>query len=140
MMKLKLTRVSIFFAILVVSITGCSYEDIPAGSIKPGVYKGSYARTSIYGRYVSSSVTLTITGNQFRGESSVEKYPAICNGTYSVSNSGSEVSFRNACFFTAEFDWSLILNGTFKLKVDSRDLEISRTSGITTDIYRLTLQ
>jgi hypothetical protein len=107
-------------------------------AIVPGIYKGQFIRTSPYAKYAPSDVTLEFTSNRFSGQSEVTNFPAICSGTFSVE--GTEISFENECFFTADFDWTLILNGTYQLKVTGSKLEMTRVQNEITDKYIPTLQ
>jgi hypothetical protein len=51
------------------------------------------------------------------------------------------VTFENACLWTAEFDWTLILSQDYKIKVVGNTVEISRDyNGGFKDIYNLTKQ
>ncbi|MEJ2004157.1 MAG: hypothetical protein P8X57_04150, partial [Cyclobacteriaceae bacterium] len=45
-------------------------------------------------------------------------YPAICNGTFERDDK--RISFENNCAFTADFDWSFILNGTYEIDLQDK--------------------
>jgi hypothetical protein len=107
-------------------------------AIVPGIYKGQFIRTSPYAKYAASNVTIEFTSNLFSGQSDMLHYPAICSGTFSVE--GTEINFENECFFTADFDWTLILKGSYQLKVTGSQLEMTRVQSEITDRYILTLQ
>jgi hypothetical protein len=107
-------------------------------AIKPGIYKGQFIRTSPYAKYTPSNVTIEFTSDQFSGQSQVTDFPAICSGTFSIE--GTEINFENECFFTADFDWTLILKGTYQFKVTGIQLEMTRVQSEITDKYILALQ
>lgn len=107
-------------------------------AVEPGVYKGQFIRTSPYAKYAPSNVTLEFTSNRFSGQSEKTNFPAICSGIYSVETT--EINFENECFFTADFDWTLILNGTYQLKLTGSQLEMTRVQNEITDKYILALQ
>jgi|JI9StandDraft_2_1071091.scaffolds.fasta_scaffold191407_2 hypothetical protein len=133
---MKRTIQLMLFALL---INSCENNDLNVKSdLTPGTYKGHFIRSSPSAKYAPSNITLTFTADSFAGESSVVKYPAICNGTYKIT--GQEIEFFNNCPWTAEFDWSLILSGKFKLNVDGGQLEMTRHSNGQTDYYKLKLQ
>jgi hypothetical protein len=120
---------------------GCQYNDLSNATIKSGAYKGTFFRASKNTdepNYEVANVTITFTTNQFSGVSDKIHYPAICNGAYKIT--GHEIDFTNACFFTADFDWSFILSGTYEIKSNGTLLQLQRTSGSDTDYYYLTLQ
>lgn len=101
-----------------------------------GTYTGEFQRIDPKADYPVSNVTLTFTNGRFEGTSSQPKYPAICKGTYSID--GDDVTFKDECYWTAEFDWTLILSGEFKVS-GTKDLLVmkgQRGDGIS-DVYRL---
>ena len=60
---------------------------------------------------VRADVTLNLNNNTFTGSSVQEKFPAICKGVYSVSETN--IYFIDECIWTADFDWTLILSGSW---------------------------
>ena len=120
-------------------LSSCENDDINEKTeLTPGTYTGHFIRSSPSAKYAPSNVTLTFTAHSFTGGSDMKKYPAICSGTYKITKQ--EIEFFNDCHWTAEFDWSLILNGKFKLNIDGRQLEMTRHSNGQTDYYNLKLQ
>ena len=108
-------------------------------SVPEGTYVGTFQRFGSSGAPISN-VTITFSGNNWTGESQIEKYPALCHGTYKTSGAD-EITFEDACFWTAEFDWTLILSQDYKLKVVGNSIEISRNyNGGYLDIYKLSKQ
>ena len=107
--------------------------------IPDGTYVGTFQRnTSIAGQI--SNVTITFSSNSWTGQSQFVKYPALCHGTYTPKGADS-ISFENACPWTAEFDWTLILSQDYKITIDGRDIEFSKDyNGAYKDIYKLTRQ
>lgn len=98
-----------------------------------GTYSGTFNRT---GFADSSKVKISLGDNQFTGQSSIAKYPAICRGSYDLSDQ--TISFVDSCAWTADFDWTLILNGTYNISfVDDNSIRIWRTNGAVTDEYLL---
>ena len=81
--------------------------------IPDGTYVGTFQRnTSTAGQI--SNVTITFSSNNWTGQSQYAKYPALCHGTYTAKGSDN-ISFENACAWTAEFDWTLILSQDYKI-------------------------
>lgn len=98
-------------------------------ALPEGMYIGTFSRTGMD----SASVSLTLSGNQFNGQSDMDKYPAICHGSYLINDQ--TISFSDSCAWTANFDWSLILNGSYSLSRNNNTLKFSRTNGNIHDEY-----
>ena len=89
--------------------------------ITNGTYKGTFER-SITNKI--SNVRLKFSSNKFEGESQYIHYPDLCHGSFSINRD--TASFENACIYTAEFDWSYILSGKFKISVSGDSLILTR--------------
>ena len=63
----------------------------------------------------TSQVSLIFQGNSFQGTSSIDQYPAICEGSFEQSKNS--ISFNPACSFTANFDWSLLLKEKYNMQI-----------------------
>jgi hypothetical protein len=129
------------FFILAITFISCEDKNVVENETIPyGTYTGKFSRSNIFGKYPQSNVVLTFSSSGFSGESDVVKYPGICNGTYTIS--GNEIDFSNGCFWTAEFDWSYILNGKFEFIVEGNQLEMVKILILNgnTDRYTLTRQ
>lgn len=115
---------------LIFVILSCNNDDeIPQTEIN-GEYVGIFERGGN-----NSNVELTFKNGNWSGESEIIKFPALCNGTY--SNSGNIITFENACPWTAEFDWTLILSGEWNYSLIGNSLTLTKTNG---DKYTLTKQ
>jgi hypothetical protein len=112
--------------VLLLACEGREEEVFINGSLS-GTYTGTFLRTSPLIRYQPSEVTITFEGNRFSGSSSIPKYPAICRGTYSISQS--TITFADECFWTADFDWNLILSGSFSITLSGDELVLERSYG-----------
>lgn len=112
-----------------ISILGCNKE---ADTIAPldGDYIGTFERDSI-----SAEVALQFENGTYSGTSDRVKFPAICNGTYEVS--GNTINFVNQCPWTADFDWSLILNDRWNISSNDDILILTNPIG---DRYQLIKQ
>jgi hypothetical protein len=122
--------------LLGLGMAGCEKSTTEANRQLTGEYAGTFERIQGAGQKESATVTLTFTGDTFTGVSSKPKFPAICNGSYTAVNN--EMQFTNACVWTADFDWSLILNNTYSIRKSADSLEIKREyPGQMTDVYRL---
>ena len=123
---------------LALSAFSCK-KTTPDFVIPEGNYIGTFQRSNSGGGQISN-VSITFSANNWTGQSQYEKYPALCHGTYKASGSDN-ITFENACPWTAEFDGTLILSKEYKLKVVGNSIEISRDyNGAYKDIYKLTKQ
>lgn len=106
--------------------------------IPSGTYSGTFQRQSGSGGQISN-ITLTFSGDKWTGQSQFEKYPALCRGTFTTT--GGEIVFKNDCYWTAEFDWSLVLGATYTIKAIGNGIEFSKDydAGFR-DVYKLTRQ
>lgn len=126
------------FLLSIPLITACKKsQELPANDQSlNGRYMGTFYRTG--GDTVN--VSLLFTETNFSGSSDRPKYPAICSGTFSVNKNGSTntIQFNDACMWTADFDWSLILDGDYELAFkQDKSITIVRHSFASSDYYTL---
>ena len=95
-----------------------------------GAYIGIFERNGN-----TSNIELNFMNGIYSGESEIEKFPAICNGNYSISNN--TIKFENVCVWTAEFDWTLILGENWNYTKENNILIMTKSNG---DKYTLTKQ
>jgi hypothetical protein len=109
------------------------------GMLTDGRYVGVFLRSDPVAKYQPSNVSVTIEGGRFEGNSSIRNYPAICEGT--LRTDGASVDFENECFFTADFDWTLILSGTYRVSQERNTITLVKSyGGGRYDTYTLTRQ
>lgn len=121
---MKANILVLFIGIL--TIFGCNNDDVQRDI--DGQYIGTFQRGEN-----SSNVELTLNDSNFNGESEIVKFPAICNGNYSISDRN--IKFENQCPWTAEFDWSLILSDIWDFSFTNDTLRLTNSIG---DVYTLT--
>lgn len=121
----------ILFVILILT-TGCDRDPIETDSVSDirGEYTGTFERNGEI-----SNVELQFNNRQFTGTSEIQKFPAICKGKFSIS--GNRFVFSNECPWTAEFDWTLILNGEWIYQLTGDTLILTASNG---DKYTLIKQ
>ncbi len=123
----------IFLVICCLSFFACSKESASADI--SGKYSGTFIRTSPLIFPTPTDVTLNLNNGSFSGTSSNARYPAICHGSY--TNDDEEINFTNACVWTADFDWTLTLDGIYEYEIKGDRLKIWKESGEITDVYDL---
>lgn len=124
-----------FLCFILLLFGGChnSEEDV---FIEKSDYTGTFLRIIPDADAVESPVTLQLSNGFFTGQADSLHYPAICEGTYTVE--GSQITFSNGCLWTADFDWSFILSGTFTVEENPNEtLLIQELSNGEYNIYRL---
>lgn len=123
-----------YWIMIIFVMVGCSKEDHLTVKINDGTYIGTFQREPIWSSSKTANIILTFSSNHWSGSSDVVKYPALCNGTYSIV--GDTIVFENACNWTAEFDWSLILSGKYVIRESDGTIEFSRDyRSATTDTW-----
>jgi len=130
---------TLWAALLLFVLAGCNKAD---GSKEfEAHYTGTFVRMdgTPLNDPIVSNVTLNFTNNTFSGTSNVHNYPALCSGTFTISQT--RIIVNNTCFFTANFDWTYIFKGEYNYEQKGNQLRIWRTyPDGTTDIYQLTKQ
>lgn len=102
--------------------------------ITEGIYVGTFQRENM--QIVPVSLEFSVAN--WTGTSDFQKYPALCNGTYSQNVNQQIIIFRNSCIWTAEFDWTLILKDTFHLSIINDSIVMKKTyPNNSWDEYRL---
>lgn len=119
----------LLFLVLLVVMIGCNQDDENLQALN-GAYIGIFERD-----HVVADVELTLDNGTYQGQGERPKFPAICRGTYTVS--GRKITFANDCFWTAEFDWTLILSGDWNFNLIGSTLILTHSNG---DKYTLTRQ
>jgi len=88
-------------------------EDLPLLNLE-GTYTGTFQRIENNQGGEIAQVTITFADNSWEGHSDTPKYPALCKGEFQVKSD--VINFENHCMFTADFDWTLILKGDYKIE------------------------
>jgi hypothetical protein len=126
----------VLFSVLMITILSfsCESDQKNATEIPVGLYSGTFQRQLAFGGGEITNVSITFSENSWSGKSDRSKYPALCNGTFSLDKT--KIIFTNECVWTADFDWSLILGGTYDFTINGKQLEITKGySGPSTDTW-----
>jgi hypothetical protein len=120
--------------VLLLILISCEKEKIVEKQISDGTYTGTFQRQFVWADSDTAQITLTFNGNQWSGSSDIEKYPALCKGTYSID--GDTIVFENGGSWPNEFDRSLILSGKYALTKTGKTIEFSKDKrSATADTY-----
>lgn len=135
-------KTGILFLCIATSLLSCSkstFQDPAPVNLSDGTYIGTFQRQTLASS-VPSAVSLTLSNGNWTGNSSMEKYPALCSGTYATSGSN-QVTFEDTCNWNTNFDWTLILDGTYEITQYDDTVVLTRQQANTTvDIYKLKKQ
>jgi len=127
-------RKYLLFVCCLIGLLGCDKDEKNFPKLQEGIYVGTFQRELVWSPSDTAKITMTFSSNTWSGSSNKVKYPALCKGTYSIV--GDTIIFENECAWTAEFDWSLILSGKYKLMTEGNTIRFERDyrSG-TSDTY-----
>ncbi|MCH7413110.1 hypothetical protein MM213_06425 [Belliella sp. R4-6] len=120
---------------MVFLIASCGIVDGFGEKSLSGYYEGTFERFVDGNSEGIAEVSLNFEGFNYNGLSEEPRYPVICSGNYSIKRK--TISFSNTCNFTADFDWTLILNGDWRIEENDDNLILSRSEGQVVDWYRL---
>jgi hypothetical protein len=115
--------------VLVITIFGFSSCEKPVISkivIPDGTYYGTFQRNLNTGEGEKANISITFAAGKWIGQSDMLNYPALCHGTYKISDD--ILIFENECAFTANFDWSLILSGEYNFTLIEDSLIIYKVT------------
>lgn len=127
----------IYVVFLMVTLASCKKSKVSSPNIDlGGNYTGTYQRLAPEFINKISHVTLNFSSDKWSGQSDMAKYPALCNGTYKIT--GNKVTFENACVWTANFDWTLILSGEYEFAQQNNTVTITKRGTNYKDVYTLT--
>ncbi len=114
-------KISFLLCVLIVSLLffGCKKDTV---ELIDGKYTGVFTVTYSSG-IKQNPVTLEFKNGRYVCSGNPDRIPAGGSGTYSV-NSG-KITFSEENFWTADFDWNLILNGQYNYSFDGKVLILS---------------
>ncbi len=124
----------IIYLLFLSILFACTEEETPSAQID-GNYTGVFIRTHPQAKFAPANVTLQLQGGRFSGTSARQNYPAICEGSYTSFED--KILFEESCIWTADFDWSYILSGSFDYTITNEEITFTRKTGDFTDHYYL---
>ncbi len=109
----------------ILSLSSCKKDTsttIPI--ITNGTYKGTFRRVGVGSTGQISQVSITISDNIYGGKSQYPTYPAISTGRFSAY--ADTVEFNDASIWTANFDWTLILDFKYNISRENDSIVLTR--------------
>ncbi|AXT18430.1 hypothetical protein D7030_07745 [Flavobacteriaceae bacterium AU392] len=129
---------TILFLLGFLIFTGCSNDDDNSlESIPNGDFAGTFTVEYSNGDVFSNPVTVSFnSNNSYSSSNSMDYFPAGGSGTYEMTNS--TIEFSDINFWTANFDWNLILNEEYSFTLNDNELIMSKIRN-NVGIYRYVL-
>ncbi|MBN2747762.1 MAG: hypothetical protein JXR34_13630 [Bacteroidales bacterium] len=115
MKQLTFLFLSFLFITLIYS---CKSENKP---IEDGVYSGTFKAEYSSG-FQTGSTVLEFNEGRYLCHGNQNRFPAGGSGTFMADED--QIVFQDENFWTADFDWNLILNGTYDYEFDGKNLKI----------------
>jgi len=100
----------------------CHNDANPQPNIKDGAYIGTFTVTYASEKK-SGTTTVVLKNGRFTCSGNPDKIPAGGSGDFTTKND--TIIFIDENFWTADFDWNLILNGKYLYKYDGKKLKFS---------------
>lgn len=121
-MKKQNFIIQIFLCFSLLSLS-CTKDDTFFSWNLEGEYEGTFTVKYTNGETYSNPVKITFQGNTYISSASNDRYPAGGNGSFTIKEN--EVVFQDINFWTADFDWCLILNGKYKIQTNGSKIILS---------------
>ena len=120
------SRLALLLLGLGLAISGC---DPTETADLHGSFSGTFTAYELDGDVEKSGpVTVTFDGNTYSSTSNSDRYPAGGSGTYRFLDDAM-IRFEDKNRWTADFNWTLILNGDYGYKFSGDSLSLTRYSG-----------
>lgn len=116
-MKTKIL-IATFFSIVTI-FSACKKEDL---NIIDGTYKGTFTVIYSSGPQTGQAI-LELKNGRFSCLGNSNRIPSGGSGTFSSDNN--MITFNDENFWTADFDWNLILSGKYDYSFDGKKLKFS---------------
>ncbi|NCD72166.1 hypothetical protein [Mucilaginibacter agri] len=128
------------------SIAACKKDKVvtqPTPIKLSGVYIGqftySYYGATIYGEGLQGNVTVTFSGSKYKSTSPSDNFAAGADGSFVVNND-KQITFADSSVHPANFNWGIILNGSYNYSTKGDSLFLINKSSSTISNYRLKKQ
>lgn len=114
---------SILFVGFFICILSCGNSDDNFSTTLEGEYEGTFTVEYQNDQTFSNPVEVSFSGGEFSSSTGANRFPAGGNGAYNVENN--TIQFTDENIWTADFDWNLILNGTYNYTINGNTLILS---------------
>jgi len=100
----------------------CNRNDEISKPIEEGTYSGTFTVIYSSGKRTGTT-TLSLENGKYICTGNSDRIPAGGSGDYSIKDN--KITFNDVNFWTAEFDWNLILKGEYNYRFNGKELTIS---------------
>jgi hypothetical protein len=114
---------SILFVGFFICILSCGNSDDNFLTTLEGEYEGTFTVEYQNDQTFSNPVEVSFGGGEFSSSTGPNRFPAGGSGAYEVENN--TIQFTDKNIWTADFDWNLILNGTYNYTINENTLTLS---------------
>lgn len=118
---MRSTLWGLFVYTIIGFVISCSSDDVPKEL--EGTYEGIFTVEYNDGESISNPVEVSLINGKFTSSTGPNRYPAGGNGTYEVESAS--ITFVDEGFWTADFDWNLILNGNYSYSFSGSELVLT---------------
>lgn len=137
---MKITKLNIFI-IFALALTSCGKGDSQTRNLN-GAYKGIFTLTNNDPAAntvpLSGDVTVTFSKDGYNSTTGINYIPGGGQGKYTLKNN--EINFTDTLVRTANYDWSLILAGSYTYTTKSDSLILVKKNGYNSYTYKLKKQ
>lgn len=137
--KTKFMKTPIFFLLLsaTLSFTACTKDKASAPPKKlDGTYTGAF--TSSGPDAIKTTANVVISGKTYQGSLNTT-FGVLSKGSYVVNNDN-QVTFTDSTIHTANFNWGLLLNGSYTSTIKGDSLILVKKGAGFSYTYRLKKQ
>lgn len=117
----------VYFILACLFFVSCAEAENVTIMIEKAELEGTFQRISGDNSGPEAEVTIMVNEGRWEGNSSKSRYPALCKGSYTTKDN--TITFENECMWTADFDWTLILSGTFEVILTDQHMIWEKRSG-----------
>lgn len=117
----------LFLSLISFSLMSGSCEKEDLSKLK-GTYTGTFVYTlpeSSVAPPPSGIVTVAFDQNTYTSSGNPDRIPAGGSGTFNILND-KQVTFEDKNMWTADFDWGLVLSGTYTYRLSGDSLYLSK--------------
>lgn len=132
-MKAKYLLLAVLFLPFLMGCSKQNSDNVPTD----GKFKGTFT-VNYQNARKSGETTLVLDNGRYSCSGNPDRIPAGGSGTYSIDNG--KITFVEENFWTADFDWNLILEGLYDYQFDGRNLIIYAENDVGHYEYRLVKQ
>jgi hypothetical protein len=115
MKKLLILLLSLFI--------GCEVTETDT-SFEEGNYSGTFKMVESDGQVLNGNVNISLNNNKYSVIPEQRYLPPVGAGKYNVN--GNSINLLDTAVHTADFDWTLILNGDFEFSYNDRVLTLTQ--------------